>query len=646
MRSYETIAAGFSALLLVILQATFASAAQPAGPVTLTLERVGTSSFASAPTATDFTTQANEIDVTTVGGDADSGSGADDFGGVNRTLPGAVTGHGKLVKPNAKPKSNPQLGTNFQGLNLFDQRCANGGNQFTVEPPDQGLCAGNGFVLETVNDVLRVYRTDGTPATGVVDLNTFYGYPPAIVRSGPNAGQEGPSITDPSCIYDQVIGRFIHVVLTLDRVSLTNPNLNGNNHLDIAVSDTGNPTGSWTIYKLPVQNNGTQGTPNHMCNNGFCLGDYPHIGADANGIYLTTNEFAVFGSGFYGAQVYGIGHNLLTGGTGSVVLFDTLGAGPDGAGFTVWPAQTPGSQFHGAHGGTEYFLSSRAVFSNDGTSTSILMWQMTNTSSLNTATPSPSLFLSTIDVDQYAVPPRARQQAGNHPLGDCIADLTIYTFFTPPGTCGARVAGRGNNHDNTTFGPPPAGTPPNALNANDSRMQQVFYANGKLWGALDTAVDVGGEDRAGIAYYVINPHSVKLDLQGQAGVQGTDLTYPALAVTESGRGVIAFTFTGNNAFPSAAFAGLDAKVGMGDIQIAAPGAGPWDGFTSYVIYGAGRPRWGDYGAAAVDGSTIWIASEYVAQTCTYATYLTGNHTCGGTRAPLGNWSTHISHITP
>ena len=43
----------------------------------------------------------------------------------------------------------------------------------------------------------------------------------------------------------------------------------------------------------------------------------------------------------------------------------------------------------------------------------------------------------------------------------------------------------------------------------------MSYANGKLWGALDTAVEVGGEDRAGIAYYVINPHSAKLDLQGQ-----------------------------------------------------------------------------------------------------------------------------------
>jgi len=61
-------------------------------------------------------------------------------------------------------------------------------------------------------------------------------------------------------------------------------------------------------------------------------------------------------------------------------------------------------------------------------------------------------------------------------------------------------------------------------------------------------------------------------------------------VTQSGRGVIAFTLTADNDLPSAAYAGLDAKVGMGDVQIAAAGVGPWDGFTRYVIFGSGRPR--------------------------------------------------------
>jgi hypothetical protein len=605
------------------------------GPTTLPLQRVGTSSFASAPAATDTSGLPDEIDVAVNGGDADGGDNGGPGIGINRSLPGTTTGSGRIVS--SKPKSNPTLGANFQGLNFHDQRFANGGNQFSVEPPDQALCAGNGFVVESVNDVLQVYDAAGNALLNggqAVDLNTFYGYPPAIVRSGPHAGERGPSITDPVCLFDQAIGRFVHVVLTLDHVGLT-ASLNGNDHLDIAVSDTGNPTGTWTIFKLPVQNNGTEGTPNHHCTNGFCLGDYPHIGADANGIYLTTNEFAVFGAGFFGAQVYGIGNNLLTGGTGSVVLFNTLGAGPDGAGFTVWPAQSPGNQFDTDNAGTEFFLSSNAVFSDDGTSKNILVWSMTNTASLNTASPAPALSLSTVAVDTYAVPPLARQPAGNRPLSQCIADTVIFP------NCNVLVAGIAS-HNNATFGPPNG-----KLNANDSRMQQVAFANGKLWGALDTAVNVGGQNRAGIAFFVINPNSKKIVIQGQAGIANTDLTYPAVGVTPSGRGVIAFTLTGDNNFPTAALAGLDAVAGMGSVQEAAAGVGAWDGFTSYVIFGSGRPRWGDYGAAAVDGNNIWVASEYIAQTCTYADYLVvPQGQCGGTRGALSNWSTHISKVTP
>jgi hypothetical protein len=631
MRKRIALLVGLGVLAAPILWITQAQGASPSGPapVTVPLTRTGSASFGNGGTPGGSVVDTTEIDEATLG-DTDTGNGNDAGDGVNRSLPGVTTGKGQAVNPSKKAKSNPTLGTNFEGLNLNNQRFANGGNQFSVEPPDQGLCAGNGFVVEAVNDVVRVYHADGTPATGVVDLNTFYGYAAAINRT---TGARGPSLTDPSCIFDASVQRFFVVVLTLDHVGTT-ATLTGTNHLDIAVSDTADPTGGWTIVKLPVQNDGTEGTPNHNCNSGHCLGDYPHIGADANGIYLTTNEFAFTGPGFYGAQVYAISKSgLLGSGPINAVLFDTLGVGPDGAGFTVWPAQVPGTTFATQNNGTEYFLSSDAVFSNDGTSSQILQWTMTNTASLNTATPSPNLTISTVPVTTYAVPPRATQPAGNRPLSQCIADTVIMP------NCNTAIAGIGS-HNNTTFGPPNG-----SLNSNDSRMQQVTFANGKLWGALDTAITVNGQSRAGVAYYVLNPSSGKIVLQGQAGLASTDLTYPAIGVTDSGRGVMAFTLTGDNDYPSAAFAALDAQVGLGDVSVAAAGAGSWDGFTSYVVFGAGRPRWGDYGAAAVTGNTIWVASEYVAQTCTYAQYL-ADPTCGGTRAPLGNWSTHISSITP
>jgi hypothetical protein len=618
-------------LVLAAVSAGATGAASTMTPTVVPLTAAGSTTFTPSNGGSGGpVVDGTEIDQAT-NGDADSGDGEDFGEGVNRTLPGAVTGKGKAVSSSKKAKSNPELGTHFQGLNLFDQRFANGGNQFSVEPPDQALCAGNGFIFEAVNDVARVYTTSGSAATGVVDLNTFFGYPPAIVRSGPHAGERGPSITDPVCLFDQASQRFYFVVLTLDHVGLTAAT-NGNNHLDIAVSDTANPTGTWTIHSLPVQNNGTQGTPDHHCNSGHCLGDYPHIGADANAIYLTTNEFAFTGPGFYGSQIYAIGKNLLTGnGPGAAVLFNTLGAGPDGGGFTVWPATVPGSNYATANGGSEYFLSSRAVFSDDGTSTGILQWTVANSSSLNTSSPAPTASVTPITVSQYAVPPRATQKLGNFPLSDCIADTTIMP------NCNTQIAGIAS-HNNASFGP-------HQLNSNDSRFGQVVYANGKLWGALGTAITVGAQERAGIGYYVVNPSNSKLVLQGQAGEASTDMTYPTVGVTDSGRGVISFTLTGDNDFPSAGYAALDALVGMGDVHVAQAGAGSWDGFTSYAIFGSGRPRWGDYGATAVMNGSIWVASEYVAQTCDYTAYR-ADPTCGGTRAPLGNWSTHISRLTP
>ena len=115
-----------------------------------------------------------------------------------------------------------------------------------------------------------------------VDLNSFYGYAPAINRT---TGLRGQFVTDPTCIYDAATQRFFLVVLTLEVVPTTGAFTNAN-HLDLAVSATSDPTGAWNIYRLDVAGDGTN---TGGVNPGPYLGDYPHIGADANGVYLTTN---------------------------------------------------------------------------------------------------------------------------------------------------------------------------------------------------------------------------------------------------------------------------------------------------------------------------------------------------------------------
>jgi hypothetical protein len=105
-----------------------------------------------------------------------------------------------------------------------------------------------------------------------------------------------------------------------------------------------------------------------------------------------------------------------------------------------------------------------------------------------------------------------------------------------------------------------------------------------------------------------------------------------------------------NDFPSAAYAAVDALAGAGSVSYAQGGAGPADGFSGYAIFNApnpNRPRWGDYGAAVADGNSVWIASEYIGQTCRLAQYLTPPiGSCGGTRSTLANWDTRITKLTP
>jgi hypothetical protein len=606
-------------------------------------------------------------------------------------------GGGPSVTGGKKAKSNPTFNVGFEGLNHYQQRYSRGGNQFSVEPPDQGMCVGNGYVVEAVNDVFNVFD----PATGAsllpdntatnivagaprnvnhaVDLNSFYGYGPAINRT---TGVRGEFVTDPSCIYDQQTNRFFLVVLSLDS-QVSGPCqgvFSCVNHLDLAVSQTGDPTGSWNIYKIDVTNDGTN---TGGANPGPYLGDYPHIGADANGIYLTTNAYPWHANGFSGAQIYALSKAQLAAGASTVSFqhIDTSGmvnapsdAGATQPGFTLWPAQSPGTQFNGDNLGTEYLLSSNAadeaqkpVSGSAGTRTSnqLVVWSLTNTASLNTASPNLHLSNQILEVGQYGVPPKQHQPGSGTapgtdvPQGHCLNDETTLLFNGQTG-CWKLLVGAAAH----AAGAEVVASP----DSNDTRMQQVMWANGKLWGALDTALNPdGGPQRAGIAWYVVNPNAGKVVKQGYLGATGYDFTYPAIGVTTSGRGVMAFTATGDTLNPSAAYASIDANAGVGPWNVVSGGEGaaPDDGFSGYRQQEFPNPirsRWGDYGAAAVDGNSVWIASEYIGGACNYTDWGgpffaggTGDNllgTCGGAsggpgpRTALANWSTRISQLTP
>src|SRR5437867_3120797 len=190
-----------------------AVSAQSSGFYTSKIALSGTSS----PQTGNFTpSDGSGIQVEFAGqGDAEDGSpGPVPPFIVNRSLSKGV-GKGVSVNSGKKAKSNPTFNLGFEGLNHYQQRYSRGGNQFSVEPPDQGVCVGNGYVIEAVNSVVNIFNTagqsvlpDNTATNRVsgfarnvnhaIDINSFFGYAAAVNRSLPpgSPGRFGPFVTD------------------------------------------------------------------------------------------------------------------------------------------------------------------------------------------------------------------------------------------------------------------------------------------------------------------------------------------------------------------------------------------------------------------------------------------------------------------
>ncbi len=534
-----------------------------------------------------------------------------------------------------KPQSRPELLLGWEGLNHRDSRLSDNGNKFSGEPSDMALCTGNGFVLQSVNSAVRVFNgSDGSPASPVLALNQFYGFPSEFVRP---AGPFGPFTFDTSCHYDRLSNRWFHLAVDLEQDTVTSE-FTGRNYLDLAVSDSGDPRGSWTVYRIPGMNDGTEGTPNHNCAGGVCFADFPHIGMDKYGLYITTNEFPFFADGFTGAQVYAISKKALVNRSMSINVFLWNTADdpvrPDEPGFTVWPALSP-KTFDLTNNGTEHFVSSNAVFDDVSTdSEELVLWRLTNTKSLESSSPAPVLSKAIVGVNRYTVPPASPQKSGNAPLLDCLNDTA--DTFGPGLGCWAAITGFG-----------PIGEVLGPIDTSDSRVLDVRYANGKIWSVLGTGANVAGVERAGIGWYIVKPSSGGggvVEKQGILATAGESLAYPTLGVTDGGRGVLGFTRVGEDLFPSAGYSAIDAKVGAVEVKMAAEGNAAQDGFTEYLTF-SNRPRWGDYGAAAVDGQTIYLASGYIAQgACDIAEFVSTGFSCTGTRTSLANWSSRISKL--
>lgn len=535
-----------------------------------------------------------------------------------------------------------RLVTSFDGINHYIDRPLAGAS---IEPPEQGLCVGNGYVVESVASAIAVYDTQGNVVQAPESLSAFYRYLPV------NQGGPLVMVNDPSCYFDAATQRWFHAALALDFMQLgTHVVPTGGNHVDIAVSQTADPTGAWNFFKLYAQNDCAAGGP-PWANPHACLGDFPRIGADTHGFYVTTNDYSFFTHEFRSASVYAFSKQQLETNTAAATpkWIDTAGMVNGEAGFTLEPAQSSGPDDpRGTRGGIEYFLSSNGAdevnAAHSRKSDDLIVWALSNTESLASSQPALKLTNTVLTVDQYAFPPVAQQKAGPTPLADCLNDTTLQVGPTTFGCWNILHLPQEPSHDWAEG---------QAIDTGDTRMQQVMLAGGILYGALGTAVRAGASTQAGIEWFAVEARAssdgglrAHLLGQGQVAKPHLSLIAPAIAVDGDGHGAIAFSLMGPHDYPTAAYVGFDVEHGTGPVRIAAAGVGPDDGLTNYAA-AFGQPpraRWGDYGAAVVDGSRIWMASEYIGQSCTLAQWLASSLTCGGTRMGAANWDTRITAI--
>ena len=482
----------------------------------------------------------------------------------------------------------------FEGLTARDSRYAFAGNQFTNEPPDQALCVGSGSVMEGVNTAIAVYDQRGAQLAPTVAINEFFGLAPAFDRDEETFG---PFAFDPVCLYDAEIRRWIFLVTELDQDPFTG-NFTGGSHLFFAVSASSDPLGDYARYSITTTNGDRT---DERCP---CFDDFPHIGTDANGFYITANRFPIFRGGYNGAQLYAMSKTELAANAAGLadmppVVSLNVGQIDKDKSYTVQPAATPpGGNFPNR----EYFLTTTDF--NDRRESKIGIFALSNTDSLNRKNPAVRLSKNTIQSRTYVKEPNVEQKEGPAPLARAV------------------------------------GEPLNTLDSA-SYMSEVEFSQGRLWAATGAGVGKAGARRDGVLWFQVNPSFAdgRVDgtmvRQGYVAVDTNSLMYPAIGVNAAGHGAMVMSMAGPTVFPSPSYIRMDMSGTSGPVRVPDFGDRPDDGFTCYETFVGSRDRgcrWGDYSAGTADArGRVWLATEWIG---------------GQARVPLANWSTEVMRVRP
>jgi hypothetical protein len=440
-----------------------------------------------------------------------------------------------LAAANAAPAASTPLLANFNGTSSRDSAVTNFGQEF--EPPDQGLCAGNGFVVEMVNSAYTVYKPNGRVITGPFNVN------------GPFDEGLTEFTSDPRCIYDAATHTWFASILFLNAQGTAS-------HEDLAVNTSGDPTKLWTVYRIDTTGLGGSSGPKHPgCP---CFGDQPRMGVDSQNVYISTDEFSILGPQFYGPQLYAIAKkDLLNPGPPSTpahfVHFDNLSIGG------MVPVAVEPAVLEGTSSSAEYFMNSldpNFTFDNR-----IGVWAMTNRGAV-AAGGTPTLSSIVINnAEAYGVPPNAVQKGTSSLLNSGDDRMQQVQF------------------NNRTLW----GELDTAITIPNDPQQRA----GAAWFNVSPTLTNG------------KLTSARVLRQGYVAQQGGYVLYPAVQQSASGRTAMVFTLSSSTRYPSAAYAVLPPTGNVfGPITVAAggtthydPAATRWGDYSYAQLDPSGRSVW-------------------------------------------------------
>ena len=430
----------------------------------------------------------------------------------------------------------PDTTTNFDGVT----------NRNGVLPPDTNGAAGPNHYVQFVNLSFAIWsKATGTLVYGPVSGNTLW--------AGFGGACETTNDGDPAVLYDHLADRWFMSQFALPNYPF------GPYYQCIAVSTSGDPTGSWYRYQFKVSDTK--------------MNDYPKFGVWPDAYYMSVNQFTA-GSSWGGQGVAAFERaQMLNGQPARMVYYDLFPVDANLGG--MLPASLDGvPPAAGTRGVFAEMDDSAWGYSPD----QIQIWTFgvdwTQSPPTSSFTKESALATAAFDSNLCGYARNCIPQPGTSAKVDALSDRLMYRLQY-------RVLG------------------------SDAAM------------VVNHTVDVDGTDKAGIRWYELRKGpstggAWAVRQQGTyAPADGDHRWMGSIAMDKDGNIGLGFSASSGATYPSIRYTGRLAGDALGTMT---------QGETTLQV-GAGSQthssgRWGDYSALAVDpdGCTFWYTQEYYAAT--------------------------------